>query len=304
MNTHWYVIINPASGNKRFKKKIPTLLNLLSIHNIEHTYGLTEYSEYEFELVQNAIKEGYRKIISVGGDGTLHHIVNGIMSQNDVNSNEIKVAVIPTGTGNDWVKTYGITNNILKSIELIKQEKTILQDIGKVTLENKKEPIYFNNLTGIGFDGHVVNYINKYKKLGSLAYIVGALMGFSTYKSSEFKIVFNNQEIVTKSLMTLIGICNYSGGGMQLTKNPNSTDGLLDISIIKDINIGTVLLNILKLYNGKIVDHKKVTTYKTNKINLTINDTSKPFIQSDGELITSSNFEISIVPKAIQFVIS
>lgn len=304
MNHKWYVIINPTSGNNRYKKRVSKLLALLSSHNIKHEYKLTKYAKQEYVLVQNAIKLGYRKIISVGGDGTLHHIVNGIIHQNDVKSNELKVAVIPTGTGNDWVKTYGITSNILKNIELIKQEKTILQDIGKVTLENQKKPIYFNNLTGIGFDGHVVNYINKYKKLKSLAYIVGALIGFSTYKSSEFKIAFNNQEIITKSLMTLIGLCNYSGGGMKLTKNPNSTDGLLDISIIKDINIGNVLLNILKLYNGKIVHHKKVTTYKTDKITIDINDATKPFIQSDGELISSSNFEISIISKAIQFVIS
>lgn len=302
MNNHWFIIINPTSGNSKYKKHIPKLLALLKSNNIVFQYEVTEYQNHEVELVQNAISNGYKRIISVGGDGTLHNIVNGIMSQNLVNSTDIKVAVFPTGTGNDWVKTHGITNNIIKNITIIKQEKTILQDIGKIYLEKDKSTIYFNNLAGIGFDGHVVNYINKYKKLGFISYLIGGIAGFSTYKPIDLKIILNQIEINTKSLMVLTGICKYSGGGMQLTKNVNSTDGLFDITIVKSISIITLLINILKLYNGKIVNHKKVTTYKTNKIKVIITDKNLPFLQADGELIASSNFEITLIPKAIQFV--
>ncbi len=295
MNNHWFIIINPTSGNSKYKKYIP---KLLKSNDIVFQYKFTEYKNHEIELVQNAISNGYRKIISVGGDGTLHNIVNGIMSQNFVNSTDIKAAVFPTGTGNDWVKTYGITNNIT----IIKQEKTTLQDIGKIYLEKDRSTIYFNNLAGIGFDGHVVNYINKYKKLGFISYLIGGIVGFSTYKPIDLKIIINQTEINIKSLMVLIGICKYSGGGMQLTKNVNSTDGLFDITIIKNINIMTLLVNILKLYNGKIVNHKKVTTYKTNKIKVIITDENSPYIQADGELIKTSDFEINLILKAIQFV--
>lgn len=303
MNNHWFVIINPTSGNSKHKKHIQKILIALELNKILFDHQFTTYQKHEVELVKNAISKGYRKIISVGGDGTLHHIVNGIMSQKLVNSNEIKVAVFPTGTGNDWVKTYGITNNIDKNIELINQEKTILQDIGNIYLEKYKSTLYFNNLAGIGFDGHVVSYINKYKKLGALSYLVGAVVGLSTYKPIDLKITLNNTKITTNSLMVLIGLCNYSGGGMKLTKNPNSTDGLFDVSIINNIYIFTLLLNILKLYNGKIVDHKKVTTYTTDKINIEILNNQLPSIQADGELIPSSDFEVSILPKAIQFVV-
>lgn len=302
MNNHWFIIINPTSGNSKYKKHIPKLLALLKSNNIVFQYKLTKYQNHEIELVKNAISNDYKKIISVGGDGTLHNIVNGIMSQNLVNSTDIKVAVFPTGTGNDWVKTYGITNNIIKNIAIIKQEKNILQDIGKIYLEKDKSTIYFNNLAGIGFDGHVVNYINRYKKLGFISYLIGGIVGFSTYKPIDLKIILNQIEINTKSLMVLTGICKYSGGGMQLTKNVNSTDGLFDITIVKSISILTLLINILKLYNGRIVKHKKVTTYKTNKIKVIITDKKLPFLQADGELIASSNFEITLIPKAIQFV--
>jgi len=106
-----------------------------------------------------------------------------------------------------------------------------------------------------------------------------------------------------KSLMTLIGLCKYSGGGMQLTHNSNPNNGLLDISIIKDLSLGVVLLNILKLFNGKIVSHSKVDTYKTKEISISILDNSDIYMQADGELLDTSDFKVSLLPKAIQVVI-
>ena len=303
MTNDWFVIINPTSGNGKSKKLIPKLISELNANSISFIHVITEYHNHGFELVQKAISDGYKKFISVGGDGTLHNIVNGVMSQLIVNSSEIKIGVIPVGTGNDWIKTYGISKNIKKNIQVIKQENSILQDIGKINLINYKSIIYFNNLAGIGFDGHVVNSITKYKKLGSLSYLVGVIKGFSTYKPVQLKITINNKEIITTSLMTLIGICQYSGGGMQLTKNPDATDGLFDITIAENITIGNVLLNILKLFNGSIVNHPKVKTYKSNHVKIAIHDNSHPFIQADGELITTSNLEIQLIPKAIQFII-
>jgi len=87
--------------------------------------------------VQNAIQQGFRNIISVGGDGTLHNIVNGVMMQRYVKSSDITIAVLPIGTGNDWIKTYNIPNNIKRAIDIISERKTILQDIGQIESSRK-----------------------------------------------------------------------------------------------------------------------------------------------------------------------
>ena len=303
MNDYWFVIINPISGNGKSKKYISKIINTLNKEKLNFEYAITEYANHEIEITQKQIKKGFKKFISVGGDGTLHNIINGIFNQSIIATSKIKIAVIPVGTGNDWVKNYGISKNISKNIATIKQENTTTQDIGKITFTKDNTVVYFNNLAGIGFDGHVVNSINKYKKLGSLSYLIGVLTGFSTYKSKQLKIEFNDLEIKVKSLMTLIGLCKYSGGGMRLTHNSNPNDGFFDISIIKHLSLGVVLLNILKLFNGKIINHSKVKTYKTKEISVSIEGTSLPFIQADGELINSGNFNVSLLPKAIQVII-
>ena len=303
MNTDWFLIVNPTSGNGKSKKSWQHISTLLTNQGIRFSFAFTKYSKHESVLVQNAIKNGFTKIISVGGDGTLHHIVNGIMSQNFVETNTIQLAVIPIGTGNDWVKTYNIPAKIEKSISIIKNEHTILQDIGVLKTENNALT-YFNNVAGIGYDGYVVNKLKKLKRFGGIAYLLSGIAGLLFYKKSDFNIEVEGKVITEKCLMTIFGICKFSGGGMQFTKDVNPSDGLLDITIAKNFSFLDLVINLPKLYNGKIVNHKKVTTYKTKSIKVSPKSSSeKPFIQADGELINSGSVEVTIKEKAIQFVI-
>ena len=302
MTNTWYIIINPTSGNGAAKKKWNTIVGYLNHFKLSYCAEYSQYKDHEPVLVNKALHKGYRKFISVGGDGTLHHIVNGIMSQKYVELSEIKIAIIPLGTGNDWVKTYKIPLNIKKAISIISKENTIKQDVGYLQLLSTNKSVYFNNLAGIGFDGFVVKNISKFKKYGVLAYLFGTITSFLHYKNTLLTIKFKNKKIITESLLTLVGICAYSGGGMRLTKNVKTTDGLFDISIAKSFHFLDVILNIIKFYNGKIVDHKKVETYKTENIEI-IPEDPNTFIQADGELIGVGGFKASIITKAICFII-
>ncbi len=303
MNTTWFLILNPISGNGKSKKYWKQISTLLTTHRIQFSFAFTAYSKHEVQLVQQAIKNGFTKIISVGGDGTLHHIVNGIMTQNNVKTSTIQLAVIPIGTGNDWVKTYNIPTNIEKSILTIKKGTTILQDIGCLQTQQASN-IFFHNVAGIGYDGYVVYHLNTLKKFGKIAYLLSGLYGLLFYKKPTLTLKFNHQIHKEKCLMTIFGICKFSGGGMQFTKDVDPTDGLLDITIAKNFTLLDLLLNLPKLYTGAIVAHKKVSTYKTNQISIkAITGKEKSYIQADGELIGSGPVEVTLVRRAIQFVI-
>jgi len=303
MITKWFVIINPTSGNGTSKKKWPLIFNELKKQQLDFEFSFSEYKKHSYKLIQNAILQGFTKIICIGGDGTLHNIVNGILSLNPIYISEIKIGIIPIGTGNDWVKNYNIPTNYKKAIEIIKNEHTTKQDIGKINLTTENNVVYFNNLAGIGFDGYVVHKVHKYKNLGSLAYITGAIVSLTSYKKPILEIIFNNTKLKAKTLMLLIGICKFSGGGMQLTKKPNPIDGLFDISIINKFTLLEVFKNIPNLFNGKITNHKLVKNYKTSELKINVTDTQNTYIQADGELIGSGNFNVSILPSALNFII-
>lgn len=298
----WFIIANPTSGNRNFSKQWKEIQQLLTQEKIDFSFAFTQFSKHEIKLVDAAIQQGFRNIISVGGDGTLHHVVNGIMLQRYVKTSDITIAVIPLGTGNDWIKTYHIPNSIKKSIHIIANKKTSLQDIGVLQIENK-EISYFNNVAGLGYDGYIVYKLEKLKRFGAIAYLLAGISGLIFYKKADFQIIFDDKIIETKCLMVLFGICKFSGGGMQFTKDVNTTDGLLDITLAKNLNLFDLILNIKKLYNGNLTYHKKIENYKTKEITV-IPYYSNSMIQADGELIGKGKINVTIIEKAVNFVVN
>ncbi|HLV14612.1 MAG TPA: diacylglycerol kinase family protein [Xanthomarina sp.] len=298
----WFVIINPTSGNGLSKRKWPEIQNLLRNYLFNFEFSFTQHANHSSEIVQYAIKKGFRNFICIGGDGTLHNMLNGIMLQKSITTTDIHVGVIPIGTGNDWVKTHHISTDFKKAIQTIKKGNITQQDVGKLEVLNKaKKPVYFINLAGIGFDGYIVSKVNKYKKFGALAYLIGALWGLFSFKNFCSKVIINSKVIENKSLMIIIGIGKYAGGGMQLTQASNPFDGLFDVSIVKNISKADIIKNISKLFNGKLTSHEKVESFKTDSIYIEVLDNTKPFIETDGEIIGTGNIHISIIKNAFSF---
>ena len=296
----WFLIVNPSAGNTNFRKSWICIQSLLKTKEIFFSFAFTQYTKHELVLVDEAIKQGYRNFISVGGDGTLHHVVNGIMMQRYTKTSNIKLGVIPLGTGNDWIRTYKISNSIEKAINVIINNTVIFQDIGCITLASGKKE-YFNNLAGIGYDGYVVKNLKYLKKIGSIAFLLSGLYSLLSYRKKKYSITIGDETLKEECLMIIFGICKYSGGGLRVTKYPNPTDGLLDITIVKKFSFFNLLFNLPKLYNGNIVHHKKVDNYKVKELNI-INDNS--IIEADGEIVGTGSLKVHIIPNAIQFLIN
>ena len=297
----WFIIANPTSGNGKFSKNWIAIKALLTAREIPFKVAFTSYSTHEIQLVDNAVSKGFRTIICAGGDGTLHNVVNGIMLQRYVKTTEISLGVIPLGTGNDWIKTYNIPNNIIKAIEIIHNGKTVLQDIGEITTHNTTN--YFVNVAGLGFDAYVVQKTQAFKQLGAVSYLLAGLSSLWNYKKTTLEITINNEKIVTKSFMTIVGICKYCGGGMQFTTYKSASDGLFDITIFKDLSFLELLKNIKNIYKGNFKNEPKIETYLTDKLTIKALD-NQLFIQADGEIIPHSTASFSIVQKALKCYVS
>ncbi len=298
----WYIIFNPVSGGGKNKKRIESIKNLLLKYQFNFDFITTEYAHHEELLIKNAINKGYRKFICIGGDGTLHYMVNGIMKQNHIPSNEILIAVIPNGTGNDWVKNYNISTTPEKAIKTILNNKSIYQDIGNIEFIKSKQNIFFMNAAGIGFDAYVVKNISSFLKWGSLAYIFAALSSLKKYKPIEFILKTEKESFESQMFLISIGLCKYSGSGMQLTDYKNHQNKFFDITYISRIKIIQILRHILKLYLGGINDLKESQCFREKTI-YTENNISS-YVQADGELIGSGDVKINLIPAAIKFIIS
>ena len=164
----WFVIVNPVAGGGRGLDHFPQISKLLRDAHIVCEPVFTEHKFHATELTVSAVKEGYRNIIVVGGDGTLHEVVNGLFIQQEVCPDEVLLAVIAVGTGNDWVRTFGISNRYQDAVKAIGEGYSFLQDVGVVSYEEShyRQSRYMANVAGAGFDARMVRKLSHLKKKG------------------------------------------------------------------------------------------------------------------------------------------
>lgn len=304
--SNWFVIVNPEAGSGKAFHHWPGIKEELSRANINYTHVLTERKFHAVELTVSAINKGYRKIISVGGDGTLNEIVNGLFIQKKVEPTDVTIGVIGVGTGNDWLRTYNIPDSYSKMIGIIKIGNTILQDIGKVDYFESRvsQSRYFVNAAGTGFDAQVALTTNKLKesgRSGKLLYRISLLQTLWKHKCTRLHLTINNQEISNKMFSLMVGIGKYNGGGMMQAPNAITNDGLFEITHVKKISRINFIRNLHRLFDGTILEHPKVLNFKSSNFSISSRPASN--LEVDGESLGTSPFKFSILPKSLKIIV-
>ncbi|MBN1767401.1 MAG: diacylglycerol kinase family lipid kinase [Prolixibacteraceae bacterium] len=306
MNNKWLVILNPNAGGGLAKREWPHIEHELKRQELEFKKIETNYPLHAISLIGNMIKSGYRRVIAIGGDGTLHEIVNGIMYQEHIDPGEIILGMISVGTGNDWIKTHSISTNYAEAIRLIKKERIIHQDVGRVVFKNDQqidETRYFINSVGIGFDARVVKYIlpNKLKgKSKKSDYTMGLIKSLFAHKNTSSLIHLDNKKIETKIYNLSIGVCQYKGGGFKLLPNAIPNDGLLDVTLACKISKRKLILSLPKLFGGRVEKIKYFDFYQVQDIKL---DISSPIcFEADGEYLGLYPLHVSIIPNQLRLI--
>ncbi len=209
----WFVVVNPVAGSGKGLEDYPLISKLLRDADISCDPVFTEHKFHAVELTVAAIKSGHRKILVMGGDGTVHEVVNGLFIQDVVKPTEVLLGVVAVGTGNDWARTFGIPNRYQDAIRAIKEGHSFLQDVGEVSYVEAtyKQSRYMANVAGVGFDAHVQKSfmrLRRKRKTSQLSYIISMLRSFFSYKPTGVKI-WVDDELVYNNLMlsAAIGIC-------------------------------------------------------------------------------------------------
>jgi YegS/Rv2252/BmrU family lipid kinase len=304
----WFVVVNPNAGNRKIDRDWKRIHKLLGASGLEFDFAFTEHANHAVEITQHAIRKGFRRFIAVGGDGTYNEMVNGIFKQQEVDTQEFITAVIPVGTGNDWGRMYEIPADYRKAIQVIKNERVFVQDIGKISYfeDGKMDFRYFINIAGIGFDALVAQKTNRQKAAGkgnALSYFYNLFAGLLEFKPAVTDIFVDDKTYSFNTFSISVGICRYNGGGMKQLPNAIPDDGLLDMTVIKKIGLGTVFAQLRNLYTGSFVKHPKVATFRGHVIRIRCR--RKGFMmEADGESLGESPFEVNVVPRALKMIIN
>ncbi len=301
----WFVIVNPNAGKGKGRKDWQYIESYLTESGMPFKYVFTTTRHHAIELTINAIEQGYRKIMAVGGDGTMNEIVNGCFLQKECPTTDISLSIITVGTGNDWGRLFGIPADYKSAVEVIKKNFLHLQDAGIVSYYHgaRTEKRYFINIAGLGFDAVVVNKTNRQKdkgKGGKLLYFWNLLSSLLSYKHTEVEVIIDGKSIKNEVFTISLGIGKYSGGGMMQTPDAITDDGLFDITIVNRIRKSDIILSLKKLYDGSILEHPKIEGYRGKHI--VIDSDPLIHLEADGESLGHSPIEFRIIPKSIYVV--
>ncbi|MFO7525211.1 MAG: diacylglycerol kinase family lipid kinase, partial [Ignavibacteriaceae bacterium] len=301
----WLVIVNPNAGRGLGKKDWQIISDLLKAYKINYEAQFTEYKKHAIELAKQGIASGYRKIIAVGGDGTMNEIVNGCFLQTTCPATDLTLSIVTVGTGNDWGKMFGIPADYEGAVKVISEGKTCLHDTGVVFFYHgaRRERRYFINIAGLGFDAVVVRRTNIQKekgRKGKMLYFWNLIVTLISYRHTQTDVVIDGEKISEKIFTISLGIGKYSGGGMVQTPGAIHDDGLFDITIIKEISRRNVIKSLKMLYNGTILEHPLTMGYKGS--NIIIDADPLIHVEADGETLGHSPIEFKILPSSINVI--
>lgn len=322
-STIWLAVVNPHAGSGRTASEWKKAEQMLISRGIAFTCRMTDCRQHATEIACRAAEEGYRRFIAVGGDGTIHEVLGGIacaignawLNGGKMDLSEFYLAVIPVGSGNDWIKAHGITHDTASVVGLIEKGSFALQDIAKVTvLEHSRGKeggdmlvpgpySYMVNIGGAGLDARVcdrVNYQKNHGKKGRMLYINSLVYNlvhgdiFNVSIECDGNVVYDGE-----CLSVAFGIGQYSGGGLRQTPDAVTDDGLLDYTVIPPVSVMEMLKDGPRLFNGTFTKADFLVCGRCRSMTVYTAPGHTAPVEVDGEIVGALPVRIEILPQQI-----
>lgn len=297
------IIVNPVAGAGKTLKLWPAISSLLDTLNLAYDPVFTDYPGQATLLAQEAVNNGCQTIVSVGGDGTLNEVVNGIYRCGFPKN--VSLGVISTGTGSDYIRTLHLPVDYHQSARILLGNKRQKVDVGIVRCKNGGKEIEkaFINFAGVGFDAEIVRTTTiKYKALGKMtAYLLALFTVLTTYHPKYVSINIDSEIKRQKVYTVMMSNGKYGGGGMYVNPNADPGDGLFDVLTVAGLSKPDLLWSLPRLYRGTHLTHPKVSVVKAKKVE--IDSERQIAVQVDGDLAGFTPASFSVIPAAINIII-
>lgn len=300
------IILNPMADMGNAWKVANDLRPIISEYGSADWSG-TVYPSHATELAKQAGEQGYDMIVAMGGDGTVHEVVNGIMQLAE--SKRPILGVVPVGSGNDFAHAIGVPMESDHALALALKGEPSTIDLGLMTDEHERRE-YFGNTFGIGFDAIVTIRAHRLRFVrGFLMYLTAVIQTiFLNHNPVHIQYETEQEKWDDRVLMTTLCNGGREGGGFMLSPDSKMTDGLLEYLTVRKVSRAMMFRLVPEFMSGthrRFTEHIRMGSFK--KITMVAD---RPlYIHSDGEIYTSfgSNLRkltIEVVPKTLKVVIS
>lgn len=283
-------IVNPKAGGvdgKKIKKAIPKLEEKLIEKGVDYVIHMTKTPNHATQLTKNLIEGGATDIIVVGGDGTLHEVINGFD-----NFDKVNMGIIPCGTGNDFASAINLPLDPVKALDVI------LDGSPKFTDFMQMPTVRGLNIIGMGIDVDVLKRYSALKKKTKFKYTWCLIKTLFNFKYSNFRANVDGEEKDYRSFIACIANGNVYGGGIPICPVASPIDNKLNFLAVTEIPKIKLIGAFLKLKKGKIMSFNE-TLHKTGG-NIIITTPTPYTVNVDGELYDNIPFEVKIVSNTLK----
>lgn len=325
-NEKWCAVVNVFAASRKAANIWRKAEACLKNDQIPYTCMMTGKSGNAMSLACDACAQGYRRLIAVGGDGTVHDILEGIMffiegrrlAGEDIGPSDFTLAVIPVGSGNDWIRTAGVPRDVCKAAALFRNGRTVRQDVFKVSMldpsalpeERVLKISYMANVGGIGLDAKVCMTVNRDKnngKRGKILYVKALLYHILHRVPAFARVICDGKKVFEGSYLSMaFGIGKYSGGGMRQTPEAVMDDCLLDVTIIPELPMRIIAKEAPKLFTGTFHTVNELVQAKSRTVTVIPYDGLMPCaatagdpVEVDGEVVGTAPVKIELVPSQL-----
>ena len=293
------LIVNPVSGNKNSTKILPNIKSILKKEFDLTDIIKTEYPNHIEEIVLNYNFDALHCICIIGGDGSFHEAINGMLNRKD--QKKIPLALIPSGSGNSLCRDLDLLDPLKATKNIINQNKMKI-DILKITDYNQNI-IYSFNIVGWGMVTDIGIKAEKYRWLGTSRYTILSLLQILLKRTRFANIVYTNNnnkknEINKELMFIMLSNTIHTGKGMKIAPKAKLNDGLVDLLLIENISRFKLLKLMPKLFTGQHIDDTDVQYTQVKEIKFT--SKNKNALNIDGEIKGTSPFKLEIISEAIE----
>jgi diacylglycerol kinase (ATP) len=295
------LILNPTANHGRSVQEAADLRTLLIGHNAD--WSGTEYPGHAIELARQAGEQGYSLVVAIGGDGTVHEVINGLMQVPA--KTRPALGIVPLGSGNDFAHILGIPANPEEALQSAVNGQPRSLDVGSVQDENNRLE-YFNNTIGMGFDAVVNMYTRKITIIhGFLMYFVALMKTiFQNFDPIDLHVETDQETWDLCSLMLALGNGPREGGGFIVTPDAKLDDGLLNYVTIKKISRLMMLRLVPEVMKGTHGRFKQVRMGTCHT--MTVTSKQPLYVHCDGEIYAGFGTDIrklviQIIPDSIHY---
>jgi diacylglycerol kinase (ATP) len=286
------VIVNPLAGSVKDADGLMKQLDRLA-----PVVFVTKKPGDAMAFAEKAVRKKFNYLIAAGGDGTLNEVINGVGRR----SRNVRVGLLPLGTGNDFARCLNLPKDLERNIEILLAGKTTKVDLVRVRSDKTR---YFVNVSAGGFSGLVDEKLTPEVKRtwGPLAYVRSAAAALPELRAYRTTIALDNKKPFARDLYNVV-VANgrFVAGGLPIAPKANPSDGLLDVILIPKLPAAEMVVVAAQIILGKHPSNLAITLRRARRVKIK----SKPgmWFNVDGELVGNQPARFEVMPRQLKFVV-